>query len=54
MVWKNNKEGIWNVSEKGQPFSDSPRLNITSADEIGYKIDQLIGDMEQEAPRNEE
>lgn len=49
-----DRDGIWNVSEEGQPFSDSPRLNITSVDEINHKINQLIGGMEQEAPRNGE
>lgn len=49
-----DRDGIWKVSEEGQPYSDSPRLNIMSADEIGYKINLLIGDMEQEAPRNGE
>jgi len=49
-----DRDGIWNVSEEGQPFSDSPRLNIMSADEIGHKINQLIVNMEQEAPRNGE
>ena len=48
------REGIWNISEEGQPFNDSPRLNITSAEVVHHEIKQIIGDMEQEAPRDGE
>jgi hypothetical protein len=44
-----DRDGMWNVSEEGQPFCDSPRLNVTSAEVINCKIKQLISDMEQEA-----
>ncbi|MFA5727508.1 MAG: recombinase family protein [Saccharofermentanaceae bacterium] len=48
------RDGIWNISEEGQPYNDSPRLNITSAEVIHQEIRQIIGDMEQEAPRDGE
>ena len=47
-----DQESMWNVSEEGQPFSDSLGLNITSAEVVSHKIKQIIDDMEQEAPRN--
>lgn len=49
-----DREGMWNVSEEGQPFSDSPGLNITSAEIVSHKIKQIISDMEQEATRDGE
>lgn len=48
------RNGIWNIGEEGQPFSDSLRLNITSAEIIHHEIRQIIGHMEQEAPSDEE
>jgi DNA invertase Pin-like site-specific DNA recombinase len=49
-----DRKGMWKVSEKSQPFSDSLGLNITSAEVVHLKIKQLIGNMEQEAPRDGE
>lgn len=42
-------QGTWNINEEGQPFSDSPELNITSAEIVGSTIKQLICNMEKEA-----
>jgi len=49
-----DQKGVWNVNEEGQPFSDSPGLNITNADVISSQIKQIICDMKQEAPENGE
>jgi len=49
-----DSQGIWNVSEEGEPFCDSPRLNITSAEVVGSKIKQMICNMEQETISNGE
>jgi len=48
------KKGIWSVSEEGQPFSDSPRLNITSAEVIGSTIKHMIFNIEQETKKDGE
>lgn len=48
------RDGMWNISEEGHAFSDSPRLNITSAEVVHNKIKQIISDMKQEAPRDGE
>jgi Site-specific recombinases, DNA invertase Pin homologs len=42
------KEGMWNVYEEGQPFYNSPKLNVTSTEVISSQIEQIIFDMEQE------
>ncbi len=42
-------EGAWKVHEEGQPFSDTPGLNITTAEVVSSQIEQMIYDMEQEA-----
>ena len=47
-------ESLWNVNEEGQPFSDSPGLNVTTAEVIGCQIKQIICDMKQEAPEDGE
>jgi len=47
-------DGTWNVSEEGQPFSDSLGLNVTSKDVVGSQIKQIIYDMRQEVPRDGE
>lgn len=44
------RDGTWNVSEEGQPFSDSSGLNITNTEVVSRKIEQLIDDMKEEAP----
>ena len=49
-----DRKGVWNVNEEGQPFSDSPGLNITTADVISSQIKQIICDMKQEAPEDGE
>lgn len=49
-----DSQGIWNINEEGQPFSDSPGLNVTSAEVIGSEIKQMICNMEQEAAENGE
>lgn len=49
-----DKKGIWNVSEEGQPFSDSPRLNITSVEVIGSTIKHMICNIEQETKKDGE
>jgi hypothetical protein len=43
-----DSQGVWDISVEGQPFHDSPRLNITSAEVIGCSIEQMICNMEQE------
>jgi site-specific DNA recombinase len=48
------RDGIWNISEEGQPFSDSLRLNITSTEVVHHEIRQIIGTMEQEATKDGE
>lgn len=48
------REHTWKVSEKGQPFSDSPELKIPTAEVVSGKIKQIIYDMKQEAPNNGE
>jgi site-specific DNA recombinase len=45
-----DRSGVWNVNEEGQPFSDSPKLNITTAEVVRSQIKQIICDMKQEAP----
>ena len=40
--------GTWNVHEQGQPFSESPPLNITNAEIVGTQIKQMICNMQQE------
>ncbi len=49
-----DRKGVWNVSEEGQPFSDSPGLNITSVEVIGSTIKQMICNIEQEPEKNGE
>ncbi|MGB8453174.1 MAG: recombinase family protein [Anaerocolumna sp.] len=49
-----DKKGIWNLNEEGQPFSDSPRLNITNVEVIGSTIKQMICNMEQEIVKDGE
>ncbi|MPM03036.1 hypothetical protein SDC9_49295 [bioreactor metagenome] len=43
-----DSHGTCNVHEKGQPFSDSPPLNITSAEVVGTQIKQIIFNMQRE------
>lgn len=47
-------KGEWNVSEEGQPFSDSPGLNVTAADVVISQIQQMICDMKREASEDGE
>ena len=47
-----DKKGIWNVSEEGQPFSDSPRLNITSMEIIKSTIKHMTCNIEQETKKD--
>jgi len=47
-------EKQWKINEKGQPFCDSPRLNVTSKEIISTTITQLIGEMEEETPNDGE
>jgi DNA invertase Pin-like site-specific DNA recombinase len=47
-----DKKCIWNISKEGQPFSDSPELQITSAEVIDSSIKRMINDMKQEAPQD--
>lgn len=49
-----DSQGIWNVREEGEPFCDSPRLSITSAEVVASKIKQMICNMEQETISNGE
>lgn len=49
-----DRKGVWNVSEEGQPFSDSSELNITSVEVIGSTIKQIICNIEQEPEKNGE
>lgn len=43
-----DSHGTWNVHEQGQPFSDVPPLNITSAEVVGVQIKQMICNMQRE------
>lgn len=43
-----DSHGTWNIHEQGQPFSDSPPLNITSAEVVGTQIKQMICNMQRE------
>lgn len=43
-----DKKGLWQINEEGQPFSDSPKLNITSADIIENTIKSIINNIEEE------
>ena len=47
-----DKKGIWNTNEEGQPFSDSPRLNITSVEVIESTIKHMTYNVEQEAKKD--
>ncbi|WP_418626690.1 recombinase family protein [Anaerosinus sp.] len=49
-----NKKGVWNVSDEGQAFSDSPRLNITSMDVIKNTLRHMNCTIEQETKRDGE
>ncbi len=49
-----DSQGMWNVNEEGQPFSDSSGLNITSPEVVGRKIKQMICNMERETVGNGE
>lgn len=41
-------QGVWNVNEEGQPFSDSQVLNVTDSEVVGSKIKQIISNIERE------
>ncbi|HWQ74978.1 MAG TPA: recombinase family protein [Syntrophomonas sp.] len=47
-------QGVWNVNEEGQPFSDSQALNVTDSEIVGSKIKQIISNMEREIVENDE
>jgi len=47
-----DRKSMWNVSEEGQPFSDSPRLNITNVEVIGSTIKHMICNIKQETKRD--
>jgi len=42
-----DRDCTWNVAVEAQPFSDSNKLNVTSADDIAGNIERIINDIEQ-------
>ena len=49
-----NREGLWDVNREGQPYNDSPGLNVTTTEVVSSQIKQIICDMKQGAAENGE
>jgi len=43
-----DKNGMWNISEEGQPYNDNTALNVSSVEVISNSIKQIIGDIKKE------
>jgi len=42
-----DRGGMWNVAVEGQPFNNTPELNVTGSDVIAGNIEEMLNDMEQ-------